>query len=317
MEKNQPKFEPSEKDIIEDRREYILRLLKLGYYQWEIGEGCGLRQSTICRIIQLLIESGEITPEEINEAKNKRIEKIKRNIFAMAKHGYSVEEISEYLDIEVSKVEEILEKENKKAELENYIINMLRDGYSQQEIANNYRNGSLGQTKVSMMVRQLVEEGRISQEEINELRKIRAERSAEETKRKVKSEPQNEENKPKERKLPDPKKIESLTKNIFEHPQLITIQNVKPIVLYYIEINKVHEAIRFINRCINENKYQRENFIEIRDMLEECIKKNKAKKLIKLGYYSDDEIASEVGLTAGKIREVKAELKREKEDVDR
>ena len=318
MKKKQPKFELSdEKNKIEARKEYVLKLLKLGYSQGEIGGGCGLKQPAVCHITQLLIETGKISQEEINEAKFKRADKIKNDIFAMTKHGCSVEEISEYLDVETSKIEVILEKENKKVELENYIINMLRDGYSQQEIANNYQKENLCQAKISMIVRQLVEEGRISQEEIIELRKIRAERSAEKAKKKAKSEPQNEENKPKVRKLPDPKKIESLTKNIFEHPQLITVQNVKPIVLYYIEINKVHEAIKFINRCINENKYQRESLIKIRDMLEERIKKNKAKKLIKSGYYSDDEIASEVGLTAGKIREVKAELKKENEDLDR
>ena len=126
--------------------EKILIYLREGYSQKEIGEKLGISQPTVSLKIKRLKEEGKITAEEIKDArskkKNEEMEKSKGKI------GGKVED---------EKNEEILR--------------LLREGYLQKEIAEKI---GIHQSTVSLKIKRLKEEGRITKKEIEEANKNKA-----------------------------------------------------------------------------------------------------------------------------------------------
>ena len=86
--------------VEDEKNEEILRLLREGYLQKEIGEKIGIHQSTVSLKIKRLKEEGRITKKEIEEAnKNKAIKGKDKKILKMLREGYSINKIEKELGL--------------------------------------------------------------------------------------------------------------------------------------------------------------------------------------------------------------------------
>ena len=238
---------------------------------------------------------------------------LEQSILDMKNIGYSDQEIATNLGLNENKVHSIIKSEGEKKDLYQFVLEGLRSGMSQGEIASSYTKKKINQAMVSEIVNQLIYDGLMSEEELTELRKQRREK-LEEEKRKQRLQGKREKEKiEKTEKIELPKKeqIETLKNQLLIHPELMTIKNIKAIVMYYVEINSIQPAIVFVNKCINEyerNVEYKMKLIEIRDELIFYKRKVKVERMIKAGYFTDDEIANETGIPARKVREIRKEM---------
>lgn len=179
-------------EITDEIKKQELVLLQQGVTLITIRSVLGFKASCTAKDVEkMLIEEGKITYEDIKKAKEQRAEINKKNTLILLRQGYALREIAgkipyatyHYVLRMVNKLikeglisrEQIdrLKFENNVKENQNYVLNKLRQGLTQQEISDNDPNDFLSRENVKDIKRTLVEQGLITDKEINKAKKKR------------------------------------------------------------------------------------------------------------------------------------------------
>lgn len=97
------------------------------------------------------------------------------------------------------------------------------------------------------------------------------------------------------------------------NPKFMTPANINLVVTYYTRNNKNRSAIRFINQCLDETRNNEEiqnMLIEGKKLVQHSIKLEEARRLLGHGYYTENDIANEVGLRVKDVMRLKDEMKK-------
>ena len=190
--------------------EIILEELKSGENRnLRIAEKIGISTATVRRFRNELIKNGKITDEEIESAAKKRElqeksqDKYRARVLECLRCGLSIKEIAKKLGIGEKKVfnirkalieeGEMTEKEIEEAVIERkdkerqitvqIVLSGLRKGEKYKEIAENV---DIGVEAIKKLVSELIKEGLITREEIDNARENRKEKAKEEDRTEIK-----------------------------------------------------------------------------------------------------------------------------------
>ena len=183
--------EDTSENIGEDIKERYLSMLFEGISPLTIQEVLKLNTTDSKNIKDGLIRDGRITQSIINERKKERDNRNKEKVFRLLMQGYSQREIAgqikygaqgyvqkliKQLKREGRITDEMIESakfEHNEREIKEYILRKLREGYSQQEIADSDKNGVFDRGKVERYKKKLIAEGVITDAEIKKAKKAR------------------------------------------------------------------------------------------------------------------------------------------------
>lgn len=292
--------------------------------------------------------------------------KLEQYVLKMLKLGYTCEEIAaRYTELEVNPniilsieynliargsitVKEIENAKREDSELEQYVLEALKEGKSQVQIS---KNTNTNQANISKIKKRLIEEGRITEEEIKEARVTTQKKDNTnkqhsgmtirkklmmQAKRELKKSIRNDNRIDIDYAIKyahyceqellagtlEEEYIDLLKDLLALEPRLMENDTVQIVEKYYVRSNRPQLALKFINECINEsngNKKEREKLVECREAIKLYMRRQKARKMIQTTNYSEDDIANSVGLTGREVREMKAKMleeKRQNDDLD-
>lgn len=218
--------------------------------------------------------------------------------------------------------------ENNEREIKEYVLRKLREGYSQQEIADSDENGFLDRARVERCKDKLVAEGAITDEEIKRAKKKRRpyKDMANERRANIAEMLDLEKNlntktvqdhieyaKGKfhlyELEKQDVKLIEEV---MITFPSFITNGNVNLIITYYTREQRQSHALRFLTRCTNiaESKEMSEKLNKAKREIELNIKRQEAEKMLNEGNFSIEIISHETRLPEVEVIRLKNKIER-------
>lgn len=174
-------------EITEELKEKELELLFRGLAPETIRKVLNFKASyTVNHVKDILITEGRITKELVKKARNERHDNNKELTFKLLLQGYSQRQIAEKIEYaNLGYVQKLIKEliddgritkeeierykfEQNEREIREYILRMLKLGYTQQEIADKDDTGYLRREKVKWYKNKFVKEGLITEEEIRE-----------------------------------------------------------------------------------------------------------------------------------------------------
>lgn len=172
-------------DIDEELKQRIIELYLQGFTSMIICKKLNISSLVeFNRIKDALIREGRITKEQIATARREKAKQDEETVYRLLLKGYTQGDITrEVEDMSIDKINRIRRKlaaegritkeeverykfENNEKENMQYVLRMLKQGYSQREIAKSDPNGYLSNADVWRYKKKLVEEGLITDEEI-------------------------------------------------------------------------------------------------------------------------------------------------------
>lgn len=191
--------EAYKKELKDDNftRDAVLENILQGRLIHHFAKELGMTGNGVKFILDSLIAEGKVTKKQIDEAKKRHKEELKKDkqkikdneefekqVLQMIKKGKSIRDICIKLGITISKVKSIVQKlvkrgditekeikediENYEEELERTIIKGLKNGYSQLEIVNMFEEGEVSQQYIQKYIKKLISKGVITEEEIKQ-----------------------------------------------------------------------------------------------------------------------------------------------------
>ena len=172
-------------DIDEDLKQSIIELYLQGYTSLIICKKLNISSLVeFNRIREVLLKEGKITKEQIATARKEKAKQDEETVYRLLLKGYTQGDITrEVEDMSIDKINRIRVKleaegritkedierykfENNEKKILEYVLRMLKQGYSHSEIAENDPNGYLTHSNIWRYKKKLVEEGLITDEEI-------------------------------------------------------------------------------------------------------------------------------------------------------
>ncbi len=172
-------------DIDEDLKQSIIELYLQGYTSLIICKKLNISSLVeFNRIREVLLKEGKITKEQIATARKEKAKQDEETVYRLLLKGYTQGDITrEVEDMSIDKINRIRVKleaegritkedierykfENNEKKILEYVLRMLKQGYSHGEIAENDPNGYLTHSNIWRYKKKLVEEGLITDEEI-------------------------------------------------------------------------------------------------------------------------------------------------------
>lgn len=172
-------------DIDEDLKQSIIELYLQGYTSLIICKKLNISSLVeFNRIREVLLKEGKITREQIATARKEKAKQDEETVYRLLLKGYTQGDITrEVEDMSIDKINRIRVKleaegritkedierykfENNEKKILEYVLRMLKQGYSHSEIAENDPNGYLTHSNIWRYKKKLVEEGLITDEEI-------------------------------------------------------------------------------------------------------------------------------------------------------
>lgn len=172
-------------DIDEDLKQSIIELYLQGYTSLIICKKLNISSLVeFNRIREVLLKEGKITKEQIATARKEKAKQDEETVYRLLLKGYTQGDITrEVEDMSIDKINRIRVKleaegritkedierykfENNEKKILEYVLRMLKQGYSHSEIAENDPNGYLTHSNIWRYKKNLVEEGLITDEEI-------------------------------------------------------------------------------------------------------------------------------------------------------
>ena len=172
-------------DIDEDLKQSIIELYLQGYTSLIICKKLNISSLVeFNRIREVLLKEGKITKEQIATARKEKAKQDEETVYRLLLKGYTQGDITrEVEDMSIDKINRIRVKleaegritkedierykfENNEKKILEYVLRMLKQGYSHSEIAENAPNGYLTHSNIWRYKKKLVEEGLITDEEI-------------------------------------------------------------------------------------------------------------------------------------------------------
>ena len=282
-------------------KKYILKMLRKGYTNAEIAENDEngyLTESNVRRYIKILIQEGQITKEEINNAKSKRkplknrqkkldtVEPHDDRILKLLNLGFEQKQIAKILDtseyyINSRKKILVMRKQIKDPEL--------------KKLKNKREENARKR-------RQILEESMAAGEKLD-IQK--AKDHIEYCKAKIELGEEQAED------------IKLLGLVIQHTPELITFSNINFIVSYFTKAEKLQDAVKFINICLANCKGDEEKtkkLFEAKKIINLNMKKRDAIRMLKLGYMPLGNIVEETGLSMKEILELKGKIQDDRQN---
>lgn len=236
-------------EITEELKAKVLDYLFLGIDARRIANSLGVSHSTFQETRKILKKEGKITDNQIRESQERRDTEDRIVVLELLFKGYLYPEIAKHIPIgnrlyvrgivEKLKTEgaitaeqiENAQFERKETERRNHVLDGLRQGLTYDEIAEAYEKKKLTKKMVAKIKEKLVNEGIITEEEIEAAREKRKSAKREENKYVLK---------------PDDEKIRKLSHLGFKVEQIEVI--IGRGEFYIVERRKVMEAQGLINR---------------------------------------------------------------------
>ena len=172
-------------DIDEDLKQSIIELYLQGYTSLIICKKLNISSLVeFNRIREVLLKEGKITKEQIATARKEKAKQDEETVYRLLLKGYTQGDITrEVEDMSIDKINRIRVKleaegritkedierykfENNEKKILEYVLRMLKQGYSHGEIAENDPTGYLTHSNIWRYKKKLVEEGLITDEEI-------------------------------------------------------------------------------------------------------------------------------------------------------
>ena len=178
-------------EIDDELIEECLKFLLIGLPPESIQKNLNIEVGIFKEVKKRLIADGKITPAIISEKRAEKKAKDKERVYVLLLRGYSHREImSDLKYVALGYVQELIRSlkaegritdkqieeakfESNEREIREYILKGLREGYTQQEIADKDETGYLSREKVKWYKDKMVAEGLITEEEIRRAREKR------------------------------------------------------------------------------------------------------------------------------------------------
>lgn len=190
MEKKDLKEQEYKSDIDQKLKQEVLELLLKGVYQPTIREKLKIDSEAYSRIKNELIQEGKISLSQIGNALQEKRDRDKEKVYHYLLAGYSQREITSNIKYTNLKSVQRLIKElvhegritdeqikdyryEEERKIKKYILRMLKQGYTYQEIADMDENGFLTEPNVRRYKKILVSELLITDKQIAKAKKLR------------------------------------------------------------------------------------------------------------------------------------------------